>query len=332
MNLMNLRRTLLALLPLLPPLAVAAVVLSGCSVPPLTDTWSSRVEERPWVPPPPPQILRKQADFRIYDPPSQKEYFMYSYQDDYMNETLVTVIDYTVAEVDRREVLSLPDEHLHAINLFRGMWKNEGNLVKLNYFNKRHKEEKDRYFTLIDQKIRFKMEEIRTFLEEQMDLEADFASRRDTENTFPDGDETFKLPSTAAVEREILVKKFRINVSDAQLMILQYKRLIRDTEYARKRDETLFFRTEHRVADLITGYMNAATLMESVRINVAAESWVHPQASLRINEVGTLIVVQRRNLLDKIKPLLDQLRIEKIRWQKEQAEKAAAAAPAPASP
>ena len=309
---MNLRRTLLV-----PAAAAAVALLSGCAIPIPEDTWSSRVEEPVYVPPPPPRVLRKPADFRIYDPPSRKEYFLYVYQDEYVDETVVTVIHNNLLEKDRRERLATPDEHNHAVNLFRGLWKDEGDEVQLQYFNRKWKEEQQRVHTLLDQKIRYKKEEIRTFLEEQLALESDLASRRDTKNTFPDGDEKLKLAKTEAIERELRFKKFRINVSDAQLLILEYKRYLRDAEYGRQRDTLLFFQSEFAVIDLIPGFyegagqLGEAALLDAVRTRVAPDSWLHPQASMQITQAGNLVVIQRKFILKEVQPVLDRLREEK---------------------
>ena len=88
---------------------VSCALLAGC---PPGDTWSSRVEEPEYVPPPPERLLRKPPDFLIHDVHTRKEFHYYFYADEYINEDIVTAdADRTDGSIDS-EGRSVPAEML----------------------------------------------------------------------------------------------------------------------------------------------------------------------------------------------------------------------------
>src|SRR5687767_15212305 len=91
---------------------LALVALGGCFP---EDTWSSRVREAEYMPDPPEHLLRQPADFRLYDPHVRKEFFLYFYRDESVDEEIVTVINHALPKQDRRPRLATREEHDFAI-------------------------------------------------------------------------------------------------------------------------------------------------------------------------------------------------------------------------
>src|ERR1041384_3236550 len=124
--------------------------LSACAP---GDTWSSRVEEpdtlrdnpeirdpdlifKAYLAPPPPEaLLRRPADFRLYDPHLRKEFFLYRYEEEGMPEEVITVINYAIPQKERRQRPATRDEAEYAMELFVADWKSHGQEVRLHYFN-----------------------------------------------------------------------------------------------------------------------------------------------------------------------------------------------------
>jgi hypothetical protein len=121
-----------------------ATALAACAP---GDTWSSRVVEEPYMPPPPSHLLRRPADFRIYDAHVRKEFFLYMYEDESISEQVITVINYSVPDASRAQRLATRDEADHAMSLFIADWRSRGQDDRLQYFNRRFEEEQYRKST-----------------------------------------------------------------------------------------------------------------------------------------------------------------------------------------
>src|SRR5881392_1563674 len=139
-------------------LGFAVAALAGCFP---EDTWSSRVQPEEYQPPPPEHLLRKPADFRLYDPHVRKEFFLYFYEDETVSDEIVTVINYAVPEGERRPRMATRDEHDYAITVFMEDWRARGESEKIRYFNERVAQEVGRQNTLIDEKIVYKQREVK---------------------------------------------------------------------------------------------------------------------------------------------------------------------------
>src|SRR5215510_13710555 len=119
-------------------LALGLGALTGCFP---EDTWTSRVQEEEYQPDPPEHLLRQPADFKLYDVHVRKEFFLYFYKDESVNEEIVTVINYALPEAERRPRMATREEHDYAIAIFMADWKARGQNEKLRYFNERYSQE-----------------------------------------------------------------------------------------------------------------------------------------------------------------------------------------------
>src|SRR5688572_28334708 len=150
---------------------VPGLLLLAASAP--RDTWTSRVED-PGLPPfLPEHLLRKPADFKLYDAPVRKEFFLYFYADEEVQEDIVAVIDYAAPEGQRRPSFATREEHAYALDIFQADWRSRGDAAKLKYFNERHAIDIRRKESLIDQKIDFKKREIQHLADHIYDIESD---------------------------------------------------------------------------------------------------------------------------------------------------------------
>ncbi len=287
-------------------LLASTAALLGC---PPGNTWDSRVEEPEYMPPPPSHLFRKPADFRVRDVHAQKEYFLYFYEDEEVSEIVITVTNYALPEGTRAPRLAMLDEFDDAIALFQEMWVSLGQEDRLRYFNRRHSEEMSRNATLLDQQIRFKEAELTHLQTERHDLEADLKSRKDT-NTFPEGnsDKVVSLPPTPALEREILRRDLAILLAKAQIDVLEYKRRLRNAEYARA-GYAVVIRNTIRVGDLVPDVIPADAFIAGLRASVEPESWSRAEAKIEFLN-GDLIVHQIRPVILKIREHIDAVRAD----------------------
>ena len=283
-------------------LALGLAALAGCFP---EDTWSSRVEEAEYMPDPPEHLLRQPADFKLYDPHVRKEFFLYFYQDESVNEEIVTVINYALPDTERRPRLATREEHDYAIAIFMEDWKARGQNEKIRYFNERYAQEVARSNTLIDEKIVYKEQEIRSYDDKRISLQADIKSREMT-GTYQAGDEKFKLVETAVAQRELAKTERLLLLSKSQLLILQYLRDQRNAQYART--AVLLVENSMGVKDLLEAYGAPERFIADVKQNTPF-AWDRPGATIEID--GTdLVIKQTRDVILKVRDFVDRLRTD----------------------
>jgi hypothetical protein len=288
--------------------------LLGC----VEDTWSNRVQEPEHVSDPPEHLLRRPADFRMIDVSVRKEFFLYMYEDESIREVVITVINKALPQLQQHQRMATAEEVDYAVALFTNEWKSRGEEQKLRYFNERYGEEQRRNATLIDSQIVYKRAE-KEDLEQQIEaLDADLKSRKET-STFAAGDEKFNLADQESVQRELSKRRRRLAIAEAELAILEYKRELRDAQFARL--GLVFADDSIPVADLLANYSAPERLADEVRLHVAPSSWLRPQAWIRVSG-GTLQVHQTRDVLLQIRDYLDRMRADfSLRPAKEKASK-----------
>src|SRR5258708_29706600 len=129
---------------------LALAALSGCFP---EDTWSSRIPPLKNEPEPPEHLLRKQADFRLFDPSIRKEFFLYFYEDELVNQEIVTVINHALPMADRRPRLATRQETDYSIRMFMEDWHARARSEQIPYFNDKNSQEVSRMNTLLADKI-----------------------------------------------------------------------------------------------------------------------------------------------------------------------------------
>ena len=285
-------------------LALALAALGGCIFP--EDTWSSRVVEEEYQPDPPEHLLRQPADFRLYDPHVRKEFFLYFYQDELVNQEIVTVINYALPDAERRPRLATREEHDYAIAVFMQDWKARGQTEKIRYFNERYSQEVARSNTLIDEKIVYKEQEVRTLDDKRIGLQADIKSREMT-GTFQAGeDKNFKLVEMTVAQRELAKTERLLLLAKSQLLILQYLRDQRNAQYAR--NAVLLVENTMAVKDLLEAYGAPERFIAEVKQNTPF-AWERPGATIQID--GTdLVITQTRDVILKVRDFVDRLRTD----------------------
>lgn len=272
------------------------------------ETWKNTVEPEPYMPPPPSHLLRKPADFRITDPHLQKEFFLYMYEDESIREEVIMVINYALPEGARRPRFATRDEADYAMGLFIADWASRGEHDRIRYFNRRHDEELYRKSTQLDDQIEHKKDEKRWWETQVLNLESDLTSRKNT-STFAGGNEKFNLAPTAETERQLAHARRRQVVSEAQLAILEYKRAIRDSQYARA--GAIFVDSTIGVTDLLPNYSQPERLIDDIRQHVQPFAWGYPETRMTIVE-GQLVVRHTRDVVVLVRDYVDQLRAEFI--------------------
>jgi len=283
-------------------LALGLAALAGCFP---EDTWSSRVEEAEYMPDPPEHLLRQPADFKLYDPHVRKEFFLYFYQDESVNEEIVTVINYALPDAERRPRLATREEHDYAIAIFMEDWKARGQNEKIRYFNERYAQEVARSNTLIDEKIVYKEQEIRSFDDKRISLQADIKSREMT-GTYQAGDEKFKLVESTVAQRELAKTERLLLLAKSQLLILQYLRDQRNAQYART--AVLLVENTMAVKDLLETYGAPERFIAEVKQNTPF-AWDRPGAKIEID--GTdLVIKQTRDVILKVRDFVEKLRTD----------------------
>ena len=284
-------------------LALGLAALAGCFP---EDTWSSRVEEAEYQPDPPEHLLRKPADFRLYDPNVRKEFFLYYYEDENVSQEIVTVINYALPQGERRPRLATREEHDYAIAIFMADWKARGQNEKIRYFNERYSQEVSRSNTLIDEKIVYKEQEIRELDDKRIGLQADIKSREMT-GTFQAGEEkNFKLVEISVAQRELAKTERLLLLARSQLLILQYLREQRNAQYARQ--AVLLVEDSIRVKDLLETYGAPERFIADVKQNTPF-AWERPGTKIHID--GTdLVIHQTRDVIIKVRDFIERLRAD----------------------
>lgn len=270
------------------------------------DTWTSRVED-PGLPPLLLEyVLRKPADFRLFDAPTRKEYALYFYEDEQVSEEIVTVIDFKTPEGARRPRFATREEHEYALDIFRTDWQARGEDARLKYFNERHLIEMRRKDGLLDQQIDFKGREIAHLDGKIQDIDADLQSRKDT-SAFAGGDEKLNLAPAPALEAELARTRRKLAVAEAQLYILEYKRSLRDLADARGTGD--FHEAEFNVGDLLPEDDKTEEFVKRLVMKVAPAAWDRPDARIGVSG-ATLTVVQTRDVVVQVRDYIDRLRTE----------------------
>ena len=318
-------------------LALAVAALSACTG---GYTWSSRVQESPELRAHPEilnkdmiaaytlpaavqeQLFRKPADFRIYDAHAQKEFFLYMYEDDSIREEVVTVINYALPQGSRTQRLASRDESEYALSLFIADWKSHGQEDRLQYFNRRHAEEMYRKSTQIDDQIEHKKEEKKWWDTQVLNLNADLESRK-AFGAYAGGSKEFNLADTPATENQLRHARRMQVLAEAQIAILEYKRAIRDSQYARA--GAVFVESSIRVEDLIPNFGQPERLVSDIRQHVEPYSWGLAETRLQIVD-KQLVVRHTRDVVLKVRDYVEELRLE---FQAKAREKELVPAPAP---
>lgn len=288
--------------------ALALPALVGC--PPI-DTWSSRVQD-PGLPPLAPEhLLRKPADFKLYEASVRKEFFLYFYEDELVKEDLVVVIDHGSPYPSPR--FATVEEHEFALELFTADWRARGDEAKLRYFKERYGAEKRRKDSRLDDYIYHKQGEIRLLEGKVADLEADLGSRKAT-GTFAAGDEKLSLAPAAALESELARTRGALALARVQLYILEYRRSVRDLAGLRGTQE--FAEGRIRADDLVGEELPAEKFVQEIRLKVAPGAWAtRPEARLSYDG-GELVVWQTRDVILQIRDYVDRRRAdERLRFQ-----------------
>jgi hypothetical protein len=283
--------------------ALALAPLAGCFP---EDTWSSRVQEEEYQPDPPEHLLRQPADFRLYDPNVRKEFFLYFYEDETVRQEIVTVINYALPEAERRPRLSTRDEHDYAIAVFIEDWKSRGLNDKIRYFNERYSQEVKRQNTLLDEKIVYKEKEVQELEDKRLSLAADIKSREMT-GTYQGGDDKFKLVETPVAQRELAKTERLLLLAKGQLLLLQYLRDQRNSQYAR--NTVLMVRNSMPVKDLLDVYGAPERLVADVRQKVAPLTWDRSGAWIEVDG-DKLSMSQTRDVILQVRDYLERLRSE----------------------
>jgi hypothetical protein len=284
-------------------LALAFAALGGCFP---EDTWSSRVVEQEYQPDPPEHLLRQPADFKLYDPHVRKEFFLYFYQDESVNQEIVTVINYALPTEERRPRLATREEHDYAIAIFMEDWKARGQNEKIRYFNERYSQEVARSNTLIDEKIVFKEQEIRTLDDKRIGLNADIKSREMT-GTFQAGeDKNFKLVEMSVAQRELAKTERLLLLAKGQLLLLQYLRDQRNAMYART--AVLLVEDSLKIKDVLESYGAPERFIADLKQNIPF-AWERPGVRIRIDG-DYLELQQTRDVLIKVRDFVDRLRAD----------------------
>ena len=284
-------------------LALALAPLAGCFP---EDTWSSRVQEEEYQPDPPQHLLRQPADFRLYDPHVRKEFFLYFYEDETVRQEIVTVINYAVPEAERRPRLATQDEHDYAIAIFIEDWKSRGLNDKIRYFNERYSQEVKRQNTLIDEKIVYKQKEVQELDDKRLSLQADIKSREMT-GTFQGGDDKFKLVETSVAQRELAKTERLLLLARGQLLLLEYLREQRNSQYAR--NAVLLVENTLPVKDLLEAYGAPERFVAEVRQKVSPLSWDRPGVWVQVRE-DKLEMKQTRDVVLQVRDFVERLRSE----------------------
>ncbi|HUR38017.1 MAG TPA: hypothetical protein VM222_00905 [Planctomycetota bacterium] len=282
-----------------PALALAA--LSGCFP---EDTWSSQVPELEDEPLVPEHLLRQQADFKLTDPSLRKEFFLYFYEDDLVRQDIVTVINQALPLSERRPRLATREEHDYAIQMFMEDWRARGQSEKIRYFNERYSQEVGRMNTLLDEKIHYKEQEVRDLDDKRVGLDADIKSRQMT-GSYAGGDEKFKLVEGTVAQRELARAERALLLARGQLLILQYLRDQRNSQYARH--TLVLAENSIPVKDLLENYPAPERLVQEICQKVQPYSWQRPGVRIQVDG-DSLEITQSKDVIIAVRDYVERLR------------------------
>lgn len=283
-----------------PLLALAA--LSGCFP---EDTWSHRIPPTEDAPAPPEHLLRKQADFRLYDPSVKKEFFLYFYEDEIISQDIVTVINHGLPSSERRPRLATREEHDHALRIFMEDWRARGQNEKIRYFNEKYSQEVSRMNTLLDEKIDFKSREVAELEDKRVSLDADAKSRQMT-GAYQAGDDKQKLVEGSVVQRELAKTERALLLAKGQLLILQYLRDQRNSMYAR---HSLILADDYvSVKEVLEAYPAPERLVADICQKVQPFAWQRPGVKIAVKDDGYLYMTQSREVIVAVRDYVERLR------------------------
>ena len=280
---------------------LALAALSGCFP---EDTWSSRVPPLENEPEPPEHLLRKQADFRLFDPSIRKEFFLYFYEDELVSQEIVTVINHTLPTADRRPRLATREEHDYAIRMFMEDWRARGQSEKIRYFNEKYSQEVSRMNTLLDEKIDYKEREVRDFEDKKISLEADVKSRQMT-GAYAGGDEKHMLVEGTVAQRELAKAERALLLSQGQLMILIYLRDQRNSMYARH--SLVLSEDNFYIKEVLESYPAPERFIQEICQKVQPYAWQRPGVRISIKN-DYLYLTQSRDVILAVREYVDRLR------------------------
>lgn len=281
------------------------LALSGCFP---EDTWSDRIPEQVREPEPPEHLLRKQADFRLYDPSVRKEFFLYFYEDELVNQEIVTVINHALPLDDRRPRMATREEHDYAVRMFMEDWRARGQSEKIRYFNEKYSQEVSRMNTLLDEKIDYKEREVRDLDDKRVSLAADVKSREMSGGAFAGGDEKLNLVAADVAKRELARAERQLLLSQGQLLILQYLREQRNALYARH--SLVLSQDTLSVTELLANYPVPERLVQDICQRVQPASWARPGVRISIAPDGTLTLTQSRDVIVGVRDYVEKLKDE----------------------
>jgi hypothetical protein len=199
--------------------------------------------------------------------------------------------------------------------LFIADWKSRGQEDRIQYFNRRHAEEMYRKSTQLDDQIEHKKVEKKWWDTEVFNLESDLQSRQNT-GAYAGGDEKFIVGDAPCTERQLSHAKRMQVLAEAQLAILEYKRAIRDSQYARA--GAVFVDSSMRVEDLLPQYGQPERLVEDVRTHVQPFSWGLSEVRLQVVG-GQLVVRHTRDVVLMVRDYIEELRAEFLAKAREKA-------------
>jgi hypothetical protein len=280
---------------------LSLAALAGCFP---ENTWSERIPPVVEEPEAPEHLLRKQADFRLYDPSVKKEFFLYFYEDELVKEDIVTVINHALPSAEQRPRLATREEHDYALQMFMEDWRARGQSEKIRYFNEKYSQEVSRMNTLLDEKIDFKQREIQDLDDKKVGLEADVKSRQMT-GSYAAGDEKFNLVEGTVAQRELARAERALLLAKGQLLILQYLRDQRNSMYAR---HTLVLSDDSfNLKSLLEAYPAPERLVQEICQKVEPFSWQRPGVKISIKD-NYLYVTQSREVIVGVRDYVERLR------------------------
>jgi hypothetical protein len=125
--------------------------------------------------------------------------------------------------------------------------------------------------------------------------------------TYQGGDDKFKLVETTVAQRELAKTERMLLLAKSQLLILQYLRDQRNSQYAR--NAVLLVENTLPVKDLIEVYGAPERFVADVRQKVSPLSWDRPGARIEIRE-DKLEMNQTRDVILQVRDFVDRLRAE----------------------
>src|SRR5436190_23279402 len=125
--------------------------------------------------------------------------------------------------------------------------------------------------------------------------------------TYQGGDEKFKLVETSVAQRELAKTERHLLLAKGQLMLLQYLRDQRNSQYAR--NAVLLVENTLPVKDLLEAYGAPERFVAEIRQRVSPMSWDRPGVWIQVRE-DKLQMNQTRDVILQVRDFVDRLRSE----------------------